>query len=137
MKHNFFLFINAFSSSDPTTISFTLSNVSNMFVSITDAKWVKNLWYVWNAPSQHSHYHISVKLLLLISWYIKMTWKSNRLIKKIETRLLRKKRLVKYIFRKSQGFTIPNFISKIEDKKYEVFMYALLWLTFQINVIPA
>jgi hypothetical protein len=31
------------------------------------------------------------------------------------------------IFRKSQGFTIPNFISKIEDKKYEMFMHALLW----------
>ena len=30
------------------------------------------------------------------------------------------------IFRKSQGFTIPNFISKIEDKKYEVFMHARL-----------
>ena len=32
------------------------------------------------------------------------------------------------IFRKSQGFTIPNFISKIEDKKYEVlvFMHAKL-----------
>jgi hypothetical protein len=27
---------------------------------------------------------------------------------------------------KSQGFIIPNFISKIEDKKYEVFMHALL-----------
>ena len=40
------------------------------------------------------------------------------------------------IFRKSQGFIIPNFISKIEDKKYEVFMHALLWLTFYINVIP-
>ena len=29
------------------------------------------------------------------------------------------------IFRKSQGFTIPNFISKFEDKKYEMFMHAL------------
>ena len=38
------------------------------------------------------------------------------------------------IFRISQGFTIPNFISKIEDKKYEVFMYALLLLTFYITV---
>jgi hypothetical protein len=41
------------------------------------------------------------------------------------------------IFRKSRGFTIPNFISKIEDKKYEVFMHALLRLTFYINVIPS
>ena len=37
---------------------------------------------------------------------------------------------------KSPGFTIQNFIPKIEGKRYEVFMHALLCFTFYINVIP-
>jgi hypothetical protein len=48
-----------------------------------------------------------------------------------------------FLFAKERGYhkwalaySSSCFNSKIEDKKYEVFMHVLLWLTFYINVIP-
>ena len=42
----------AFSSSVPITMSFVLSKDVSISVPKTEDKCVKNLWYVWNAPSQ-------------------------------------------------------------------------------------